>query len=107
MPLETIQTCNDRIAAGLGYSASAQTVPPTLDHWRILESGPGPYLIDGTLDGRPFREPVFALTLEGGGLALLKDRRLALGRPGSGGLAIVDEGAVLDRAAAWIRGDIS
>lgn len=66
---------------------------------------PGPYIIEGTLGGRPFREPVLALTLESGGLALLKDRRLALGMPGSGGLAVIDEDAVINRTAAWIRGD--
>jgi len=77
--------------------------PPVLHHWRIVESGPGPYVIEATLDGRPFRETVFALTLERGGLALLQDRWLALGTPGSGGLAVIDEDAVVARAAAWIR----
>jgi hypothetical protein len=76
---------------------------PILDNWRIVESGSEPYLIEGTVAGRPVRETVLALTLEAGGLAGLRDRWVILGLPGSGGLAVIDEDAVLARAAAWIR----
>ena len=81
--------------------------PAVIHHWRLVESGPGPYIIEGTIDGRPFRDIVFALTLTSGGVALLRDRRLALGVPDPGGLPIIDEDAVIGRAAAWIRGDVS
>jgi hypothetical protein len=87
------------------FSVVPSPAAPVLHHWRLVESGPGPYIIEGILGGRPFREPVLALTLESGGLALLEDRRLALGVPGSGGLAVIDEDAVINRTAAWIRGD--
>jgi hypothetical protein len=79
---------------------------PVLDNWRVIESGPEPYLIEGTVAGLPVREALLALTLEAGGVAALKDRWVALGTPGFGGLAIVDEDAVLCRAAAWIRREI-
>jgi|GEM_PF-5903018 len=75
---------------------------PILDHWRIVESGAGLYLIEGTLGGAPVRETALALTLSCGGVAALRGRWVALGLPGNG-LAIVDEDAVLNRAAAWIR----
>src|SRR5882724_9149789 len=72
-----------------------------LDHWRLVEAE-GPHLIEGTLDGSAIREPVLALTLEAGGVAALKDRWVILGTPGCG-LAVVDEDAVIARAAAGIR----
>lgn len=76
---------------------------PLIDDWRIVERGPGPYVIEGTLGGEPLREAVLALTLDHGGIACLADRWLALGTRAAGGLSIVDEDAVLARTAAWVR----
>jgi hypothetical protein len=71
-----------------------------LEHWRVVPTENGPYLLEGVLAGRAITSVVFAVYART--LARVAERWVVLGRPLDGQWPEFDESDVIRRAAHWI-----
>jgi hypothetical protein len=72
----------------------------TLEHWRLVPTTDGPYLLEGVLAGRAITSVVIAVYART--LARIAERWIVLGRPLNGHLPEFDDADVIRRAAHWI-----
>ena len=71
-----------------------------LEHWRVVPTDGGPYLLEGVIADRAITSVVFAVY--GHALARIAERWVVLGRPLDGQWPSFDESDVIRRAAHWI-----
>ena len=71
-----------------------------LEHWRVVPTDDGPYLLEGVIADRAITSVVFAVY--GHALARIAERWVVLGRPLDGQWPSFDESDVIRRAAHWI-----
>ena len=71
-----------------------------LEHWRVVPTENGPYLLEGVIADRAITSVVFAVF--GRALARIAERWVVLGYPLGGHWPEIDESDVIRRAAHWI-----
>lgn len=98
----------DLVARYLVERVSPDACPPpeyggdvaALEHWRVVPTPDGPYLLEGVLAGRGITSVVIAVYARA--IARIAERWVVLGRPLGGHLPEFDESDVIRRAAHWI-----
>lgn len=80
--------------------ASAGTT--MVEHWRLVATPDGPYVLDGVAMGRTIASVVIAID-ERGTVARLADGWVVLGCRYDANTELPEETEVIRRAAAWIR----
>lgn len=71
-----------------------------LEHWRVVPTENGPYLLEGVLAGRAITSVVFAVYERT--LARIAERWVVLGRPLNNHWSAFDDADVIRRAAHWM-----
>lgn len=71
-----------------------------LEHWRLVRTPDGPYLLHGVLANRAITS--VAIAVYSSAIARIAERWVVLGRPLDGRWIAFDEADVIRRAAHWI-----
>ena len=92
----------ERLREGWRPAARDLAGAPIVSEWRILSVGPGPYLLQGTVEGRPILNVVIALDASAR-WARTPDRWLILGGRSPELQRVVSESEIMSRAADWMK----
>jgi hypothetical protein len=97
----TLRRVFDRLRGGWRPSDRELADAPIVNRWRILSIGPGPYLLQGTIGGRPILKVLIALDASAG-WARAPEGWLTLGIRSPEIQRVVGKDEVMSRAAEWI-----
>jgi hypothetical protein len=91
----------DRLRTGWTPGDRELADAPIVNQWRVLSIEPGPYLLQGTVGGRPVLKVLIALDVSAG-WGRAPDGWLMLGIRSAELQRVVGKEEVMSRAAEWI-----